>query len=150
MTSSFDLVVRTPAGAVQTLVLNAVDMAAARIHASQAGHQVLTCNLRKAPVERTARSRIGMRPQLDIASLSYELSSLMAAGLSVMEALRTLSQKERSAARRAMILDVVAGVNEGMPLSGALGRHPGRYPPLLIATVSASEQTGDLSTALRR
>ena len=74
----------------------------------------------------------------------------MTAGLSVMESLRTLAAKERSAFRRNMLLDVVAGVNEGMTLSSALSRHPDRYPALLIATVSASEQTGDLSTALRR
>jgi general secretion pathway protein F len=88
--------------------------------------------------------------QLDIASLSYELSSLMGAGLSVMDGLRTLAQKERVPARRAALMDVVAGVDEGLSLSAALARHPGRFPPLLIATVSASEQTGDLSTALRR
>jgi general secretion pathway protein F len=44
----------------------------------------------------------------------------------------------------------VKGVSEGLPLSAALERQPGRFPPLLIATVSASEQTGDLSTALLR
>jgi general secretion pathway protein F len=49
-----------------------------------------------------------------------------------------------------MLLEVVRGVSEGLPLSAALERQPGRFPPLLIATVSASEQTGDLSTALLR
>lgn len=149
-TPAFDLVVRTAAGAVQSMVLNAADITAARSRAVQGGFQVLACRPRSGSATRSANLRSASHKQLDIASLSYELSSLMAAGLSVMEALRTLAQKERSSVRRAMLLDVVAGVNEGMPLSGALGRHPGRFPPLLIATVSASEQTGDLSTALRR
>ena len=150
MTPAFDLVVRSPAGVVQALVLNAADSADARSHAKRGGFEVLACTPRVATARLAMRSRAGARRPLDIATLSYELSSLMAAGLSVTEALRTLAQKERSTARRAILLNVVASVNEGMPLSGALGRHPEHFPPLLIATVSASEQTGDLSTALRR
>jgi general secretion pathway protein F len=49
-----------------------------------------------------------------------------------------------------MVLDLLQHVSDGLPLSGALAKHPGRYPPLMIATVSASEQTGDLSLSLRR
>jgi general secretion pathway protein F len=150
MAASFDLVVRTPAGAIQALALQAADAAAARGLAAQRGLHVLTCNLHAGTAGRSARSHVRAGRQLDIANLSYELSSLMAAGLSVMESLRTLAAKERSSVRRSMLLEVVAGVNEGMTLSSALSRHPGRYPALLIATVSASEQTGDLSTALLR
>lgn len=150
MTPAFDLVVRSPAGVVKAFVLNAADTADARNHAARGGFDVLACTPRAATNKLSIRTRVGARRPLDIATLSYELSSLMAAGLSVTEALRTLAQKERSTARRAVLLDVVGSVNEGMPLSGALGRHPEQFPPLLIATVSASEQTGDLSTALRR
>ena len=74
----------------------------------------------------------------------------MDAGLSVVEALRTLAAKETAAAGRAALLDLVRGVSEGMTLSAAMERHPGRFPALVVATVSASEQTGDLSTSLRR
>ncbi len=49
-----------------------------------------------------------------------------------------------------MVHDLIQDVSHGLPLSGALELHPGRYPALLIATVSASEQTGDLSQSLRR
>ena len=150
MTPAFDLVVRSPAGVVKAFVLNAADTADARNHAARGGFDVLACTPRAATNKLSIRTRVGARRPLDIATLSYELSSLMAAGLSVTEALRTLAQKERSTARRAVLLDVVGSVNEGMPLSGALGRHPEQFPPLLIATVSASEQTGDLSIALRR
>ena len=150
MTPSFELVVRGPAGTLSTLVMEAADVAAARMQAVGRGYQVLTCQARTTGKQAWTRSGGMSARQLDIASLSYELSSLMSAGLSVMDGLRTLAQKERSAARRAVLMDVVAGVDEGLPLSAALARHAGRFPPLLIATVSASEQTGDLSTALRR
>ena len=149
MNPSFDLVVRGPAG-VRTIRLVAPDGAAARNEAARDGLEVLACSAGAANVARaTRRHRLALR-QADIANLAYELSSLMAAGLSVMEGLRTLAGKERSAARRAVLEDVATGVAEGLPLSAALARHEGRFPPLLVATVGASEQTGDLSTALRR
>lgn len=88
--------------------------------------------------------------RFDIATLSFELASLMSAGLSVLDSLQTLAAKEKSTARKTALLDVVGGVREGMALSQALARRPGMFPRLLIATVSASEQTGDLSTSLRR
>jgi len=150
MTPRFELVVREPAGTISTLVMDAADAAAARMQAVGRGYQVLTCQARSAGAAGSRRTGAISARQMDIASLSYELASLMGAGLSVMDGLRTLAQKERAPARRAVLMDVVAGVDEGLPLSAALGRHPGRFPPLLIATVSASEQTGDLSTALRR
>jgi general secretion pathway protein F len=150
MTPRFELVVRDPNGPLDTLVLEAADAAAARMQAVGRGYQVLSCRARGAGRSGTRNAGAVSARQMDIASLSYELSSLMGAGLSVMEGLRTLAQKERAAARRAVLMDVVAGVDEGLPLSAALARHAGRFPPLLVATVSASEQTGDLATALRR
>lgn len=147
MAGNFELVVRTVEGRMQTLDVSAADAATACALAVRDGLQVLACKPRGgAERHKRAARRLG----LDIANFSYELASLMAAGLSVIDALRTLAAKESAPSRRAALLDVVQGISEGLPLSAALQRHPGRYPALLIATVSASEQTGDLSTALRR
>lgn len=149
MPTSFDMVVRSAAG-LSTLTMEAVDAAAARLQATGRGLEVLACRPRATGSGRGAAPNALSARQMDIASLSYELSSLMSAGLSVMDSLRTLARKERHAGRRAVLMDVVGGIDEGLPLSAALARHAGRFPPLLVATVGASEQTGDLDTALRR
>ncbi len=146
----FDLVVRTSGGSVRSLKLVAGDATAARARATQDGLQVLACTPRDKPGEPAARARSGSRHGLDVAAFSHELASLLAAGLSVVEALRTLAAKETGSARRAVVLAVVKSVSEGLPLSAALELQSDRFPALLIATVSASEQTGDLSTALLR
>jgi general secretion pathway protein F len=146
----FDLVVRTSGGAVRSLEVSAVDATTARARAIQDGMQVLGCTARDKTAGSPARAFSGKRHSLEVATFSHELASLLAAGLSVVEALRTLAAKETAAARRTTLLDVVKAVSEGLPLSGALELQPGRFPPLLVATVSASEQTGDLSTALMR
>ena len=150
MPGLFELVVRTANGQMQTLEMNAADPAAACARAVQEGLQVLGCRPRAAAARATRSPRGGKGLGLDIANFAYELASLMAAGLSVVDSLRTLAAKEEHAPRRAALLDVVEGISEGLALSAALQRHPGRYPALLVATVSASEQTGDLSTSLRR
>lgn len=147
---NFELVVRTVQGHIQTLDLSAADASAACALAVRDGLQVLTCTARGGSERFPAETQTAGRLGIDIASFAYELASLMAAGLSVIEALRTLAAKEVHAQTRAALLDIVNGVSEGLPLSAAMQRPPGRYPPLLIATVSASEQTGDLSAALRR
>ncbi len=154
----FDLVVRSPAGSVRNLEVSAGDATAARAIAMQGGLQVLACEPRgKGNVNgngsghgSAARAFSGGRQGVDIATFSHELASLLSAGLSVVEALRTLVAKEALGARRTVLLDVIKGVSEGLPLSAALERQSTCFPPLLIATVSASEQTGDLSTALLR
>jgi general secretion pathway protein F len=150
MPMTFELVVRSAAGTIQTLALSAPDAADARSRAARDGFQVLACAPRASMSTRQARNSAQGRRGLDITTFSYELASLLSAGLSVLEALRTLAAKEGAAARKAMVLDLIQDVGEGLPLSGALAKHPGRYPALMIATVSASEQTGDLSVSLRR
>jgi general secretion pathway protein F len=150
MDASYDLVVRTPAGVIRSLVIQAADASTARSRAMQDGSQVLDCAARAGKQSSSVQPSAKGRHKLDIATFSHELASLLAAGLSVVEALRTLAANEPAGPRRTMLLDVVASVSEGLPLSASLERHPGRFPPLLVATVSASEQTGDLSTALLR
>jgi general secretion pathway protein F len=150
MQMPFDLVVRTAGGAVRSLEVSAGDATAASARAIQDGLQVLACTPRGKPGRQGARTFSGSRHGVDVATFSHELASLLAAGLSVVEALRTLAAKETVNARRAVLLDVVKSVSEGLPLSAALELQAGRFPALLIATVSASEQTGDLATALLR
>jgi len=146
----FQLVVRTALGSMQTLNVAALDAASARNQAAQQGLQVLGCSERASLTQAGSTGQAGRRLGLDIANFSFELASLMAAGLSVADALHTLAVKEPPGARRAALQDVATGIREGLPLSAALERHPGRYPALLVATVQASEQTGDLSTSLLR
>ncbi len=146
----FQLVVRTAMGDVQTMNVAAPDAPGARTAVARQGLQVLGCTERTGLTQADSSGQSRRRLGLDIANFSFELASLMAAGLSVTDALHTLAAKEPAGPRRAALQDVATGIDEGLPLSAALERHPGRYPALLVATVQASEQTGDLSTSLLR
>jgi general secretion pathway protein F len=81
---------------------------------------------------------------------SQELLVLLDAGLPLTEALDGLAEKERSASVRSVIVQMCADLREGQTLSTALRRYPAIFPPIYVATVRASETTGDLSNALAR
>ena len=81
---------------------------------------------------------------------SQELLSLLTAGLSLVECLETLVDKEQDANNRKTIHDLLARLYEGITFSQALEAHPQAFPMLYIATVRASERTGDLAEALTR
>ena len=81
---------------------------------------------------------------------SQELLALLDAGLSLVEALETLAEKERHTEAKKVFDSLVARLYEGQTLSAALQDFPAVFPPLFVATVRASEKTGGLSEALSR
>jgi general secretion pathway protein F len=81
---------------------------------------------------------------------SQELRTLLDAGLPLLEALRTLAEKERGRDARRVLEKLVVMVSEGHTFSRALEQFSEIFPSLFIATISASERTGDMSSALYR
>lgn len=133
---------------LQSLHVQAGDSAGARDNAGRAGWQVLSCELAAPQSAGAARERRG-RP-LDIATFAHELAALLDAGLSVLQSLDTIARGSNTAAGKPLLANVAAAVSEGMPLSAAMERPGGAFPALLVATVRASEQTGNLSRSLLR
>ncbi|PSJ17842.1 type II secretion system F family protein [Nitrosomonas supralitoralis] len=81
---------------------------------------------------------------------SQELLSLQTAGLSLVESIETLLEKEQDTSNRKIIQNILDRLYEGITFSQALEDYPQAFPPLYIATVRASERTGDLAEALTR
>ncbi len=80
-----------------------------------------------------------------------EMSTLLDAGLVLIEAIEALRDKaESQKGQRPVLDDLVTKMREGLPFSAALAQQPSIFPPLLIATVEASEGSGQLPLALRR
>jgi general secretion pathway protein F len=90
------------------------------------------------------------RLRFPLAHFSQELLSLLVAGLSLVESIETLADKEQDTGVRKIIEGLLARLYEGVTFSGALGFYPQAFPPLYIATARASERTGDLPEALTR
>ncbi len=128
------------------LALDAADERDARAQASAQGYSVLTL--------RAVRSwrawALAHRSQFSLMLFAQELLALMQAGLTVVDAIATLAEKETRAEAKKLLQQLVAQLYEGRSLSQALHGFPRAFPPLFVATVRASEKTGGLAEALER
>jgi general secretion pathway protein F len=130
------------AGGVAVQELDALDEADAQRQALARGLRVLAI--------RAARWRVARRARLPLVAFSNELVALLEAGLSLVEAIDALTEKERDESVRQLLEGVRRRLYEGRSLSAALGEFPGSFPALYVATVHASERSGAIPEALRR
>jgi len=95
---------------------------------------------------------LGWRPResFPLVLFSQELTTLLNAGLALIDALESLAEKEADAQARKVLTDVVRLLYEGKSLSQALGQFPEVFPGLYVALVQSSEKTGAVGDALGR
>lgn len=116
----------------------------ARLQVTEKGGMVLSVKRNFSSFSLKSRSKF------PLVHFSQELLSLQVAGLSLVEGIETLLEKEQDSSNRKVIQDILAKLYEGVTFSQALEGYPQFFPPLYIATVRASEKTGDLAEALTR
>ena len=90
------------------------------------------------------------RAAFPLLMLSQEMLALLRAGIGLVESIETLVEKEQSGETRATLEAILQDLRAGKSFSAALDASPQRFPPLYVATVRASERTGDLVDALGR
>lgn len=90
------------------------------------------------------------RGRLSLVLFSQELLALLSAGLSIVEALEALLEKEANAATRSIFSRLLQGLREGKRFSQVLYDQSDLFPPLYIGIVKAAEGTSDLPRALTR
>ncbi|TLZ61793.1 MAG: type II secretion system F family protein [Gammaproteobacteria bacterium] len=129
---------------VVSCVIDAVDEADARRQLALRQLKIISLE----PVRRLRR--LFQAPQLQVAVFSQQLVSLLEAGLSLVEALEALAQKESNAGTKHTLDRILARLYEGQTLAAAIAEHPATFPDLYVASVRASEKTGALREALTR
>lgn len=95
-------------------------------------------------------NKLGRRYRFPLTLFSQELLSLLAAGLSLLEAIETLAEKEQHSKPLNIYQNLVRLLREGKSFSAALENYSDVFPPLYVATVRSSEKTGDMRQALTR
>ncbi|MDX1915668.1 MAG: type II secretion system F family protein [Methylophilus sp.] len=81
---------------------------------------------------------------------SQELLALLEAGLNLVEAIETLAIKDEKNGTKATLDTLLQALYQGQTFSAALEQQPAAFPVLYVATVRASEKTGDLAESLGR
>lgn len=136
-------------GAQQSLDLPGVDEQAALRQARAQGWRVLGVDLLQASSTPDTQA-LESGPRLSLLLFSQELLALLEAGLTLPEALAALVAKERGGAARQLLRQVLSELEVGRNFSDVLEGLADHFPPIYVATVRASERTGDLPQALRR
>ena len=129
---------------VTSYVLDAADETDARRQVAGAGLAFISIAR-----ERTFKFGSG-NIRMPLVTFSQELVALLDAGLSLVESIETLGEKEASPAVRRTLDQVLVRLREGQTFGAALAEHPQSFPTLYVATVRAAERTGAMREALTR
>lgn len=133
-------------GALATLALDAANRDDAVLQATAQGYKVLGIKS-KLSWQSWRKSR---KFKFPVVMFSQELLSLLNAGLSLIEALETLAEKEARIEIKKALAQIITSLYEGHTLSFALEKSEANFPRLYIETVRASEKTGALSEVMNR
>jgi general secretion pathway protein F len=135
----------SPENQIIALVLDAQDEADARAQVEARGLHVTRLarlrTLRRLPVSRGG---------ISLVLFSQELLALLQAGLSIVEGLEALLEREGGVRLRGVLGRLLVGLREGKRFSSLLAEQPDVFPPLYVGIVRAAEGTSDLPRALQR
>ncbi len=86
--------------------------------------------------------------QTELAVLTRQFASLLAAALPIADALTVMVEQSEQQGMREMMAAIRGEVRGGMPLSSALARHPRQFPAMYRALIAAGEESGKLGSVL--
>ncbi len=132
--------------AIVSMVFDAADRDDALRQAQANGLAVLSLN-READWKLPGVRR---RAKFPLALFAQELLALQEAGLTLVEAIEGLAEKEGAGPTRTVLDHLKTQLHQGRTLSQSMQDLPEVFPALFVSTVRATERTGDLPDALRR
>ncbi len=86
----------------------------------------------------------------DLALVTRQMATLLAAGLPLEEALKAVSRQQEKPKIKSMMLAIRSKVVEGHSLASSLNEFPQSFPELYRATVAAGEHSGHLDLVLEQ
>jgi general secretion pathway protein F len=131
------------ASGVMSYAIDALDESDARQQVAASGREVIS-------IARALQFRPLRQGRVPLVHFSQELVALLDAGLSLVEAVEALAEKEAQAAVKRSLGLILDRLYEGRTFSAALAEQPASFAPLYVASVRASERTGALREALMR
>ncbi len=136
--------VKSARSGVVSLLLDARDARDADEQVQAQGYRVL--GVRPA----RALPRLFGSARFPLVLFTQELLALLRSGISLLEAIETLTEKESRGATATVLAGLAQRLKEGQSFSSSLEAFPQTFPDLYVATVRASERSGSLPEALGR
>ena len=129
-----------------SITIDAAEGIDARRQAESRGYAVLAVK----PASGGSRFRFNRTAPFPLLHFNQSLLILLKAGLSVVEAIETLADRETRADAKQVLVQLHDQLKEGKAFSTALEAQPAVFPPLYVASVRANERTGALTEAIER
>src|SRR4051794_31307422 len=142
----FDVKAFREKGPIVSMSVDAISAAEATLSVQRQGYSVLAVRSRQGIALALPRRRT----RFPLLLFSQELHVLLESGLSLIEAMETLAEKEGQAYTREVLERIIGYMYEGRTLSYALEQSPSVFPLLYVAMMRAAENTGDVPLALAR
>lgn len=146
----YDVRALTADNLVTHLTVDASDALDARRQVEAKGLFAASVTPSRAGSLNRLRTGTAKAEKLSLVLFSQELLALLTAGLSIVEGLEALLEKEANDASRSVLSRLLGGLREGKRFSSVLAEQPGLFPPLYIGIVRAAEGTSDLPRSLQR
>ncbi len=86
----------------------------------------------------------------DLVLFTRQLSSILTAGLTLMQALGILREQMQKTSMHEIVGEIISDVEEGKTLSDALRRYPNTFSPVYISLIKAGESSGVMDKILLR
>jgi type IV pilus assembly protein PilC len=97
--------------------------------------------------QRTPRARVSSQ---DLVIFTRQFSTMIGAGLPVMECLDILAEQADDPGFKAVLKQIGNDVRSGSDLSEALGKHPRVFPDIYVNMIRAGEASGQIDIILTR
>ena len=138
----------TPNGEVVEQTFNATDESVLRAELEQKGFYVFS--LRRSLSLKGLGVRRTRIPNDLLLIFSQELAALLKAGLPLVQSLEIMLERQKHEVFRRSLTVIGEKVRSGLALSDAFRAEGPLYPPILSASLTAGERSGNLEGVLRR
>jgi len=135
---------------IQSLLLEAADSLQAQKKAEQLGHFVSSVKPAGFQLKGLLNQLKGSRAKFSLLLFSQELLALLTAGLSIVEAIEALHEKEANPEVEDIYQRMLLGLREGKRFSSILSEQSSIFPPLFVGIVKSAEGTSNLPRSISR
>lgn len=131
---------------ISHILMDAEDQDTLRAQLTERSLNVLSIK----PLSGLSSTKKNRKNKFSLLLFSQELLSLLKAGLSLIEALEGLLEKENQSETQSVIQGLLTTLRDGKRLSAALKMQPAVFPVLYVGLVQAAENTSNLPPTLER
>ena len=120
---------------------------------AEASRLVIERGLRPLSVKEVGTSRSLLKRGIkrkDKILFSAQLSTLIGAGLPLLQALKSVAEQTTNRELKTIILEIISGIEGGVTFSDSLKKYPAVFDNIFINLIRAGEASGSLDVSLQR